>query len=82
MVSSIVSFLSFLNTLSPLAVIALLSVIIYMLVKSKSEVTQKVETIGSNHLHELPELTDTIRDMHRTLVALDAFLRAKLNGGK
>ena len=81
MIESLIALLATLNTLSPLAIIGLLGTIIFMMVKGKTATDEKVHTIASNHLHELPEMAETLRDMNRTLIALDAYLRARLNGG-
>lgn len=76
----VVELLKTLNDLSPLAIIGLLGTVIFLLVKGKTAADSKVETIATNHLHELPEIMETLREMNRTLIALDAYLRARLNG--
>ena len=62
----LVDILKTLNTLSPLAVIALLGVIIFVLVRGKTSTDAKVEKITSNHLHNLPDMSD---DLNRILEA-------------
>jgi hypothetical protein len=84
---TLITFLTTLNSLSPLAVIALLGTIIFLLVKGKTAADGKVDTIASNHLHELPEIAETLRVMAETLRRMEtkmseefAYLRGKLNG--
>ena len=79
--TALLALLGLLNSLSPLAVIALLGTIIFMMVKGKTATDQKVHTIATNHLPEMPEIAEALRDMHKTPIALDAYLRARLNGG-
>ncbi len=57
-----------LNSLSPLAVIALLGVVIYKLVGGNKSLTSisedsssKLNEIATNHLHELPDMAETLR---------------------
>jgi hypothetical protein len=50
-----------LSTLSPVGLAGMLAYIIYLLIKGRTAADAKVETIASNHLHELPELVDTSR---------------------
>ena len=64
---TLIALLSTLNNLSPLAIIGLLGTIIFMMVKGKTAADGKVETIATNHLHELPEIADTLRQMAETL---------------
>ncbi len=72
-----------LNSLSPLAVIAGLATIIGMLVwnqRTTKAAHDKVMKIESNDLHELPEMMRTLQQMQVTLIALDSYLRTRLNG--
>ena len=84
---ALITFLTTLNSLSPLAVIGLLGTIIFLLVKGKTAADEKVETIASNHLHELPTIAEDIRSMAETLRRIEtrmaeefSYLKAKLNG--
>ncbi len=83
--AALYSLLALLNTLSPLAVIALLGLVIFMLVKSKQEVTTKVDIIAENHLHEVSDDLKTIIEvLQRMEVRIGeefSYIRAKLNGG-
>ena len=80
-----ITLLNTLNTLSPLAVIALLGIVIFMLVKAKSEVSSEMSThvdvIKSNDLHELPEMAETLRRIELKLGEEFSYIRARLNGG-
>lgn len=85
---TIIELLQMLNTLSPLAVIALLGIVIFMLVKGRTAADAKVETIASNHLHELPELVENSRKAVEVLQRIETrmaedfgYIKAKLNGG-
>ena len=88
---AIAGLLSTLNTLSPLAVIALLALVLLHQVKNnKTSVTQNetLDDITNNHLHELPQIIETLREMATTLQRIEvnqsenfSHLRAKLNGG-
>ena len=49
------------NGMSPLGIIALLAAIIAMLVKGQKTMVDKVDTLGNNHLHELPDLVENSR---------------------
>ena len=78
-----------------LLVIGGMGFIIYTLVTKSKEYDEKYQTITTNHLHEMPEMAQTLRNLddgigrltdgldrqERTLVALDSYLRARLNGG-
>ena len=84
---TVVTLLSLLNSLSPLAVIGLLGVIIFLLVKGKERVSAQVETLATNHLHELPSIAETLRRMEETLQRMEvrmsedfAWLKARVNG--
>jgi hypothetical protein len=78
---TLVSVFEMLNAVSPLGLAALLAYVIYLLVKGKTSTDAKVETIATNHLHGLPEMADTLKEIQLTLTSLDAYLRARLNGG-
>jgi hypothetical protein len=56
-------FLSLLKSAPQLAVIGLLSYVVYLLVAKKGPVKQ----IGLNHLHELPEAMELLREIHTSL---------------
>lgn len=84
---ALLSLLTALNALSPLAVIALLGIVIFMLVKGKTGVAKKVEVLQNNHLHELPDMADTLRRTEETLRRIEvsmsenfAYIKARLNG--
>lgn len=73
-----------------------LAFIIYTMAQKTKDYDQKYDTITGNHLHELPDIAEGIKSLNanveklydcaerqeRTLVALDSYLRARLNGGK
>lgn len=84
---TLITLLTTLNSLSPPAVIALLGTIIFLLVKGKTAADGKVETIATNHLHELPAIADAVKEMAETLRRMEtkmaeefSYLRGKLNG--
>ena len=79
---TLVSLLAALNSLTPLAIVGLLAIIIFMLVRQKSETDTKLVSISDNHLSGLPEMQETLHRIELTLERLDAYLRARLNGGK
>ena len=68
--------------------------IIYTLITKSKDYDTKYDTITGNHLHELPDMAvslksidsnmermlDTMERQERTLVALDAYVHARLNG--
>ena len=72
-----------------------LGYLLYLVVPKIKEYDQKYETITGNHLHDLPNIADGITRLivavdrlsdamdrqERTLVALDSYTRARLNGG-
>ena len=62
---AIISLLTTLDSLSPLAVIGLLCTIVFMLVKGKTASAKALHTVQTNHLHELPEKTQTIFKLSR-----------------
>lgn len=79
MLQELTNALGALNSLSPLAVIALLGVVIYMLVKNQ----KGQETLTSNHLHELPEMAETLRRIEASLNTVKDntfYIRARING--
>lgn len=77
MFDAITALLATANAIQPLGVIALLAVVIYKQVNA----TRQVSTITDNHLHDMPEILETLQRMERTMAALDSYLRARLNGG-
>ena len=87
----ITGLLSTLNTLSPLAVIALLALVLLHQAKSMKAATTQTETLDSithNHLHELPMIVETLRDINMALQRIEvsqsehfSHIKAKLNGG-
>jgi hypothetical protein len=75
------------NSLSPLAIIGMLGTAIVLLIKSRNEVSGKVDTVANNHLHELPEAVEILRRMESTLQRIEvkmsedfSYIRARLNG--
>jgi hypothetical protein len=83
----VIEFLTTLSAMSPLAVIALLGTIIFMMVKGKTAADSKVETIASNHLHELPQIAADIRAMAESLQRIEVkmgedfnYLKGRING--
>ena len=71
---TIIAFLTTLDSLSPLAVIALLGTIIFMLVKGKTASAKALHTVQTNHLHELPEMSETLRRVSETLARIETKL--------
>lgn len=84
---TITTLLSQLNSLSPLGVIALLGLIIYMLVKAKDakvDVDAKIDMIRDNHLHGLPEMTESLKRIETVLQNINdnlVWVKARINGG-
>ena len=69
---------SFLQGVQPIGVIALLGLIIYMLVKSRQDKTDIVD----NHLHELPEILESLKRIEVKLDKMSdgiTYLKAKSN---
>ena len=80
----IISLLTTLNSLSPLAVIALFGLVIFMMVKAKTDtstVVQKVNDLGTNHLHCMPDILETLQRIEVKLSEEFAYLKARINGG-
>lgn len=84
---TLIEFLTTLNSLSPLAVIALLGTIIFMLVKGKTGAGKQLKAVQENHLHDMPEVVQTMRDMKETLQRIEvklsedmAYLKGRING--
>ena len=76
----IITFLTTLDSLSPLAVIALLGTIIFMLVKGKTASAKALQTVQTNHLHELPEMADTLRRIETRMAEYFTYIKAKIDG--
>lgn len=76
---TLISFLQTLNSLSPLAVIALLGTIIFIQVKRQPSVDEVTE-IKDNHLHELPEIAETLRRIEIKMSEDFSYIKARLNG--
>jgi hypothetical protein len=58
-----------------------------MMVKGKTAADSKVETIASNHLHELPQIAADIRAMAESLQRIEVkmgedfnYLKGRING--
>ena len=84
---SLISLLQTLNSLSPLAVIGLLGTIIFMMVRGKTAADSKVDTLASNHLHDLPSIAESVKEMSLTLQRIElkmveefSYIRSRLNG--
>lgn len=45
-----------------------------MLVKGKTKTAKDLKVVQSNHLHELPEMSESIRRMSETLQRIDTKL--------
>lgn len=77
----IVAILQALLGMSPLAIIGLLGTIIFMMVKQGKWSTEKsVKEIQNNHLHELPEIAETLRRIEQKIGEDFSYIKAKLNG--
>ena len=59
--------LTVLNNLSPIGLAAMLGLIIYMLVRGQRDTAKQVQSVGDNHLHELPIL---VENSHKTVEIL------------
>ena len=67
------------NWVTSFVVAVLLGVVLFLQNKNKKE----VNAIANNHLSGMPDILETLQRIERTLVAMDAFMRAKLvNGGR
>ena len=86
---SLVSFLNSLNTLTPLAVIGLLGLAIFFLVwrNPLKPLENSLSEVKSNHLHELPAMAESLRDISATLQRMEvkmgedfSYLKARING--
>lgn len=75
---TLATLVSTLNSLSPLGVIALLAVIIYLQVKGKQQVSGQVDTLATNHLHEV---TESLQRIELLLVKEFSYIRTKLGNG-
>ena len=70
---------SFLTNVQPIGVIALLGLIIYILIGRRND--QK--DLKDNHLHELPEIANTLRRMEvqqREIAENIVHIKARVNG--
>ena len=80
----LIGLLTLLNSLSPLAVIGLLATIIYIQMNGKTAVDQKVQTVATNHLHDLPEMSESLKRIESLLQSINEniiYVRARVNGG-
>ena len=68
------------KTLSPLAIIGLLIGVIYMVLAQRQQVQSHFDRLRENDLHELGEMTDTLRRIEVKLSEEFSFIRARLNG--
>lgn len=75
---ALIAFLTTLNSLSPLAIIGLLGTVIFMLVTGKTASAKALHTVQTNHLHELPEMADTLRRIETRLAEDFTYIKAKL----
>lgn len=81
-----------LESMSPLAIIALLCFIVYRMVGKDGTadggnqfdgVNKKLDTIATNHLHELPDMADTLRRIEDQLSKMNdniVYIKARVNG--
>ena len=69
-----------LNTVSPLGLAAGLAYLIYVQLKGKTAVDTKVDSLATNHLHDLPEAIEILRRIEIKISEEFAYLRAKING--
>jgi hypothetical protein len=76
---ALIAFLTTLNSLSPLAVIALLGTIIFMLVKCKTASAKALHTVQTNHLHELPDMAETLRRIETRMAEDFTYIKAKID---
>ena len=63
-----------------LAVIGLLGTIIFLLVRGKTDVSDKVDNLADNHLHDVPEILATLQRIEVKMSEEFAYLRARVNG--
>lgn len=77
MIDPLVKLLETLNGFSPIGVIALLGLIIYLQVRGKTEVSNRVDAIGENHLHEIAE---SLRRIELSLAENFSWIRSRING--
>ena len=77
---ALTEFLQLLNSLSPLAVIALLGTVIFMLVTGKTKAGAQIKEVQNNHLHELPEIAETLRRIELKMSEDFAYIKARING--
>ena len=81
---NLIKFLEALNSLSPLAIIGLLGTVIFLLVKGKTSVDDKVAVISDNHLHGVQEsldrLLETLQRIEVDMKGEFSYLRARMNG--
>ncbi len=78
------------NSLSPLGLAGLLGFIIYKLIEGNKSLTSmsadstsRLESIASNHLHGLPEMTASLERIEKILQAMNdniIYIRARVNG--
>ncbi len=78
MLDTLKSIVEVANALTPGGGIALLAVIVYYLAKGRKQ----MDTLTVNHLHDLPEMKRTLKDIQLTLVEGFADLRATLRERK
>ena len=67
------------NDLTPLGVIGILAYVVYLLVGKKGP----VKTLGTNHLHSMPDIVASLARMEDTLNEINSgiqYLKGRLNG--
>ena len=86
---ALIEFLNALNTVTPLAVIALLGLAIFFIVWKNpfKPVEDSLTEVKNNHLHELPAMAESLRDIASTLQRMEvkmgeefSHIKARLNG--
>lgn len=88
-VSTLDHILHTINDFTPLGIIALLGIIIFFMVwKSPLKPLEtSLAEVKDNHLHELPAMAESLRDISATLQRMEvkmgeefSYLKAKVNG--
>ena len=77
--AEIAALVTSLNGLTPLGLAAGLAYVIYLLIKSKGQVS----TITDNHLHGLPDMANDLKEIKTLLQSMNdniIYLKARSNG--
>ena len=92
--TSLLELLNILNTLTPIGVAGLFGIIIFTLVRGRlpfttstgtskeilKDIDNRLLTMETNHLHELPEMANTLRRIEVLMSKEFSYIRARLNG--